>query len=75
VPITLGIAAVAFTGASAFFGVQAKNAEQNANQAHFYSDAVSYGADANMQALLANVGFAIAGAAAIAAVIAFFVLN
>ena len=74
-PVVLGGASVAAVGLASFFGVQAKNLEGQANAAHFQSDAVQLGQQAKTQALLSNASWGVAGAAATAAVVTYFILN
>ena len=75
VPVAIGAVAVAAVVVAIVFGVQARSLESRANNAAFESDAVSLGRQATTDALVANVGFSLAGAAAVAAVISFVVLN
>jgi hypothetical protein len=75
VPIVFGATAVVAGGVAAFFGVQAKSMEQQANAAGFESDSVSIGRQARTNALIANVGYAVAGAAAVTAVVTYLLLN
>lgn len=75
VPLVLGGVGVVSVGVAAFFGVQAKSHERQANGATFESDAVSLGRQAKTDALVANVGFGVAGAAAVAAVVSYLLLN
>lgn len=75
VPIIFGVTAVAAVGVAAYFGVQAKSLEQQANAAPFESDAVAAGRQAQTNALIANVGFGLAGAAAATAVLTYLLMN
>lgn len=74
-PIALGGTAALAAGAGAFMGVQAKAAEAEANAARFESDAFAATNRANSNAMLANVAFAVAGAAVVGAVVTYFVTN
>lgn len=67
-PIALGAAAAAAGGAAAWFGLQARSLEAQANAARFESDGYALGDRARQQATLANVGFGVAIAAASGAV-------
>ncbi len=68
----LGVSAAAAIVAIVF-GAQAKSYESQANAGMFESDSIAWGATARTDALVANVCWAVAGAALIAAVITFFV--
>jgi hypothetical protein len=68
----LGVSAAAAVVAIVF-GAQAKSYESKANAGMFESDSITWGATARTDALVANVCWAVAGAALIAAIITFFV--
>lgn len=74
-PLALAGAGALAAGAGAFFGLQAKAAESEANDAQFASDAFAATDRAHSNAGLANVAFAVAGAAVIGAVVTYFVTN
>ena len=74
-PIALAGTSAVAAGLAAYFGVQAKSLEGQANAANFQSDAVTLGQRARTQALLSNSAWGVAGATAAAAVITYFVLN
>ena len=69
VPLALGGAAVVAAGVGGYLGMRAKQLETSANAAHFESDAIAQGNQAKQNALFANVGFGVAGAAATAALL------
>jgi len=74
-PIVLGSAAVVSTVIASVFGAQAKSLESQANAAVFESDIHSLGDSARGDATAANVFFAVAAAALIAALVVYFVTN
>lgn len=74
-PLALGGTAALAAGAGAFLGLQAKSAESEANAARFESEAFAASNRASSNAMLANVAFAVAGAALIGAVVTYFVTN
>ncbi|MEW5742747.1 MAG: hypothetical protein AB1938_27775, partial [Myxococcota bacterium] len=72
-PIVLGGVAVTAAGIAGVFGYMSSVQVNAARSANFQSDTVQHLNQANTNALIANIGFGVAGAAAIAAVISFFV--
>lgn len=72
-PIVLGGIAVAAGGAGAFFGLQSKSQLQQAQGAQFQDDTVRFRSSAADSAMIANIAFAAAGAAAIGALVSVFV--
>lgn len=72
-PIVLGSAAVVAAGVAGVFGYLSSTQVSAARSATFQSDTVAHLNQANTNALIANIGFGVAGAAAIAAVISVFV--
>ncbi len=68
IPLALGGVAVVAAGAGSYFGVRARALANEANAAHFESDAIRLGEQARMNARTANVVFGIAAAAAVGAV-------
>lgn len=72
-PIVLGGVAIASAGVAGVFGYLSANQVNAARSASFQSETVQHLNQANTNALIANVGFGVAGAAAIAAVISVFV--
>lgn len=74
-PLALAGTGAIAAGAFAYFGLQAKAAESEANDARFESDAFAATDRAHANARLANVAAAVAGAAVIAAVVTYFVTN
>ena len=79
VPLVFGGTAALAAGAGAFFGLSAKSAEAEANDVtgagRFESDAFAATNRAQSNAMLANVAFAVAGAAVIGAVISYVLAN
>lgn len=72
-PIVLGGVALTAAGIAGVFGYLSANQVNAARSANFQSETVQHLNQANTNALIANVGFGVAGAAAIAAVISVFV--
>lgn len=72
-PIVLGSAAVVAAGVAGVFGYMSSTQVNAARSATFQSDTVARLNQANTNALIANIGFGVAGAAAIAALISVFV--
>lgn len=74
-PLAVGAIAVASGIAGGVLGGMAKSTEVESRTAHFESDAVMLGRRAQTEALAANVCFAVAGAAAVTALIIYLVQN
>lgn len=72
-PIALGGVAVASFGVGAYFGMQEKGYETQANAARFESDAYQLTKKAEQSATMANVAFGVAATAAIAAAVSYLV--
>jgi len=70
--VVLGVG-VAAAGVGAAFGVMANSEVNAARNATFQSDTIAHLNQANTNALVANIAFGVAGAAAITAVITYFV--
>jgi len=74
-PIALGGAAVVAAAFGGIMGIQARQAETEANAAFYEADAIALGQKAQRNATLANVGFGVALAAATGAVITFLLTD
>lgn len=69
VPIALGAGAVVALAVSIGLGANSKSLEGRANTARYESDFHALGEAARANAIMADVGFAVAGAAALAAIV------
>ncbi len=74
-PLVLGGVAVAGGGIGAFFGIQAKSFEAQANEAVFASDAASFANAARRDAVVANVSYAVAAGAAVSALVSYLIIT
>ncbi len=74
-PLVLGGGALVAAVVGIGFGVQAKSLEGEANRALFESDIYRLGNSAKSNATAANVSLAVAGAALVAAVVVWWLLN
>jgi tetratricopeptide (TPR) repeat protein len=72
-PIVVGGVAVVAGGVGAAFGIMSSSEVTAARNATFQSDTITHLNQANTDALIANIAFGVAGAAAITAVITYFV--
>lgn len=71
-PIVLGGVAAAAGGAGAFFGLQSRSQLEQARAAEWHDDTLASRDQAANSALIANIAFATAGAAAVGAVVTLF---
>ncbi len=74
-PLAVGGVGVVAAGVGVTFGLLAQNAVDQAKKAEYGSDTKKFNDQAKNQALASNVSYGVAGAAVIAAVITYFVLN
>ncbi len=74
-PLSLGGGALLATVVASVFGAEARSLEGQANRAIFESDIYRLGNSARTNATAANVCFAVAGAALVAAVVSWFLFE